>query len=446
MNMVDILAIALFLAIIVLVYLRYSSSSVYENFTSPPVACSFVKLGSYKLTTTPLTSTSTGQIYIPSLPTTTTTSIPSAADSLAAWSLIATPVQVQGVNGAAVPSPTLVGVSISCIDNSTTPNDVNTMVQNIQNCLQTNPAASCNSASTPNSLPAIILCLQNDSAVGTGTVSRVFFVQSSFKQCLNGAMTIIGNNTNTAFIQGAVGYPNTTDTYSLSYTVSTVANRPNGFSYTDCCSAIPAGNIPTTLPVNGSDPAVYCCRTDPSCVSPNFCSNNVCISPLGAVGATCSKGADCASGTCTNQVCVATPLSPLGATCSKGANCASGICTNQTCVSASACPAGDSNDVGNTGGSDPSGWSWGIMDDSAKTDPNSDGNQEECEDDDDDTSKPKAKDSSKKGSSLWDEFTWPQRFYSGKKSSSGSTGVLQPGLDTCNQFYTCTANSSSKCN
>lgn len=110
-----------------------------------------------------------------------------------------------------------------------------------------------------NSKPALILCLQSNS----GTISRTFFIKC-FVPKTNSTTDdsnvivgeIAGNTRNSVYtssvkpvslIQNSVGTPNilpatpvtgTDYSYSLSYTICPSATRPEGFSYTDCCSAV----------------------------------------------------------------------------------------------------------------------------------------------------------------------------------------------------------------
>jgi hypothetical protein len=110
-----------------------------------------------------------------------------------------------------------------------------------------------------NSKPALILCLQSNS----GTISRTFFIKcfvpktNSTSDDSNVIVGEIAGNTKSSvytstvkavsLIQSSVGTPNilpatpvtgTDYSYSLSYVICPSATRPEGFSYTDCCSAV----------------------------------------------------------------------------------------------------------------------------------------------------------------------------------------------------------------
>ena len=345
MKMVYILLTLLLLVVGVALFLRYSQTL--ENFTSSPVACTFVQLGQYKLTTD--TIPAAGKISI---------------SDLSDWSKIAVPI----VNGSAKPYSQ---TQFNCMDASSTPVNVYSFLQNIMTCKK---IPNYNDAGTTgvNSGPALILCLQNvkDTASTNPTLSRVFFVKCFVPvnpSCPSGGVGAIvgetsgengsGSYTPVTMIQGAVGTPNTSDMYTLSYTICAASSRPQGFTYKDCCSSIDDTKWIVPTSITASDPANYCCNSS-NCAAPQFCSNNICktlgvagaacvadsgcvsgicnsagqcTTPLGAEGVACSTDRECASGTCLSSKCTAV-LAVEGGTCSRGTDCVSGTCTNNKCA------------------------------------------------------------------------------------------------------------------
>jgi len=207
-----------FIGVLAILFARYVMVK-YDYFTGSPVTCGFKTLGSYKLTTTKADLTATGAkglIYISDLTKWSSISYTRANDSTYSYTDF-TPIDLSSV-------------------------DVKTRINNIMGC---NSIPEFSGDVGVNSKTALILCLQST----TTPDSRVFFVKC-FVPTSNAsdsniiAGEIAGNTIATysdtvkpvAIIQGALGTPNTADTYTLSYTLCVAASRPEGFTYTDCCS------------------------------------------------------------------------------------------------------------------------------------------------------------------------------------------------------------------
>ncbi len=207
----------------------------YEFFASP-VSCTFKTLGSYKLSTNKslvTSSSSKGLIYIEDLTSWAKITHTDANDLTYSYTDF-TPKDTNGV-------------------------DVKTRINNIMKC---NKIPEYGGQVGVNSKAALILCLQSNTRPGLrGPGSRVFFVKSFVPlRNVSGSNVIVGEiagNTIATYndamkpvsvIQGALGTPNTTDTYTLSYTICAAKERPEGFLYTDCCSG-----INSSVPVTSSD-------------------------------------------------------------------------------------------------------------------------------------------------------------------------------------------------
>jgi len=224
------LIIIFFIGVLAIVLFRFMYTQ-YENFSSP-VACTFKTLGKYKLSTDKslvTNSTSKGLIYISSVSDWRNITYTKAADLIYSYTDF-TPTDL-------------------------TDKDVKSTINKLMRC---NNIPEFSNAVGVNSKAALILCLQSDTTVG----SRVFFVKSFVPLSTSAAdrnviVGEIGDSTVRAYsgtvqpvavIQGAIGTPNITDTYTLSYTICSAASRPAGFSYTDCCSNI--SNTAAVVSVN----------------------------------------------------------------------------------------------------------------------------------------------------------------------------------------------------
>lgn len=163
------------------------------------------------------------------------------------------------------------------------------------------------------------------------SISRVFFVKSwvpfgttSVNNVIAGE--IAGNETSNnaykppakavAILQRKEGLPSTSLTYTLSYTICPASSRPEGFSYTDCCSGIT--NSTSVAPVAMTNADTSCCT-----------SNNVCT-PLvvkKSKGEDCSTGLECTSGNCQYGKCGDSVSlgAAEGETCATTSDCASGL-------------------------------------------------------------------------------------------------------------------------
>lgn len=298
---------------------RYMKSV--ESFTSSPKPCHFVTLGSYNLTTAPITATSAkGLIHISSI---------SATPSISDWANLTHPVAND--------------VTFTYTDFS--PLDLNGI--NVKEAI--NAAMTCNKipefskAAGINSSPALILCLQSyTDAIPAGTggvpaaipavISRVFFVKcfvplTSLPVANSNTIVgeIAGNKIATynypsgplpvAVLQGATGVPSLTKTYTLSYTICPAGNRPQGFLYTDCCSDIDPAKPIISYPAGTAELITNCLSDQPQ-------------------GATCTTGTQCSSGTCTNNICAPSVSkgSTLGQSCALTSDCQTGLtCSNNVC-------------------------------------------------------------------------------------------------------------------
>ena len=224
------LIITFFIGVLAIVLFRFMYTH-YEYFSSP-VACTFKTLGKYKLSTDKSivsSSTSKGLIYISSISDWKNISYTKESDLIYSYT-------------------------------DFTPTDLNN--RNVKSTI--NKLMTCNNipefsnAIGVNSNAALILCLQSDTRPG----SRVFFVKSfvpisTSATDRNAIVGEIGDSTvqvysgsvqPVAVIQGAIGTPNITDIYTLSYTICSAASRPVGFRYTDCCSNI--SNTAAVVSVN----------------------------------------------------------------------------------------------------------------------------------------------------------------------------------------------------
>ena len=207
-----------FIGVVAILFARYVMVK-YDYFTGSPVTCGFKTLGSYKLTTNKASLTATGAkglIYISDLTAWKNISYTRSNDSTYSYTDF-TPTDLSSV-------------------------DVKTRINNLMGC---NSIPEFSGVVGVNTKTALILSLQSTTTPG----SRVFFVKcfvpSSTASDSNAIVGEISGNTIAAYtdtvkpvavIQGAFGTPNTADTYTLSYTLCVAASRPEGFSYTDCCS------------------------------------------------------------------------------------------------------------------------------------------------------------------------------------------------------------------
>ena len=459
------------LVILALVYALVRYTSAIEFFSSP-ISCRFVTLGTYRLTTTLADITSTdakGLIYISGISTTPVNSdwsnITHADDQSYSYTKF-TPKDSDGV-------------------------DVKSLINSVMKCKNI-PEFTYDLGINTN--PALILCLQSYTpAVGTtaAVLSRVFFVKcfvpSATVADSNRIVGEIAGNTiatyysggpqPVAVIQGAVGVPSLTATYTLSYTVCAAGNRPEGFSYTDCCSAIDSSTQITSYAISSSDYTGNCVSTGNK-----------------DKGETCSVGTDCSSGTCTNSKCVESSSSgnkSNGQSCSEKSDCATGLsCSNNVCRVQQTLYCSNhpnsydpdhgipcSQEIGTYSASDSKddskgsmprwqNWDWGTKDDDDIYDAedwygSKKGDKDEDEDKDSNRASkmwrewlensrgnPESKDS--KPSSTWSgtgnrwrgsskdmsdqlENIRPQRF----SNSIIDSRTMQPSLATCNKFYIC---------
>jgi len=267
---ISIIVLLFFIGILVIILSKYTYSNR-ESFLSPK-QCSFKKLGSYKLSTNQSlvnSSSSKGLIYI---------------QTLKSWDMIAY----------RNPSDLLYSYT------NFTPNDATgiNVKQRINNLMKCNKIPEYSNSAAINSRAALILCLQSDTTPG----SRVFFVKCFVPQSNSSdSNVIIGEIAENkadiytdkikpvAHIQGGVGTPNLTDTYTLSYTICSANSRPEGFSYTDCCS-----NILSTVAVPSSDMNTddlkECNEISLNNISTDTSNTNSDTSRSGKHDPTCKKG------------------------------------------------------------------------------------------------------------------------------------------------------------
>jgi len=193
----------------------------YDFFASAPVTCVFKTLGTYQLSTSQSavqSPSSKGLIYISDLTSWSKISYQKPSDSTYSYT------------------------DFSAFDTAGV--DVKSIINKVMNC---NQIPEFSNTVGVNTAAALILCLQSNTTPG----SRVFFVKCFVPRASasdsNSIVGEIGGNTiaiyhddvkPVAVIQGAIGIPNATDTYTLSYTICAAASRPSGFSYTDCCKSI----------------------------------------------------------------------------------------------------------------------------------------------------------------------------------------------------------------
>lgn len=200
--------------------------------------CTFIKLGDYNLSTdtsvkTGVTSygTKNGLIYIPS------------------GSITFDALQYQKPNDTNYSYISLTKTDINGID----------VFERIKSIMKCKGVPEFSGDLGINTKPALLLCLQSNA----GTLSRTFFIKCfvpSANSMVDDSNVIVGeiaNNSSSAvytttvrpvsLIQNSVGVPNilpatpvsgTDYSYSLSYTICPAASRPEGFAYTDCCSAV----------------------------------------------------------------------------------------------------------------------------------------------------------------------------------------------------------------
>jgi hypothetical protein len=217
-------ALIFFIGVVVIVLARYFAIN-YDYFVGAPVRCGFKTLGSYKLTTTKSdlrAAGAKGLIYISDLTSWDKITHSNPNDTTYSYTDF-TPTDASGTN-------------------------VKTLINNLMGC---NSIPEFSGTVGINTKTALILCLQSTTTPG----SRVFFVKcfvpTSNASDSNVIVGEIAGNTIAAYsetarpvavIQGAVGVPNITDTYTLSYTLCVSGSRPHGFSYMDCCNNLVSGD------------------------------------------------------------------------------------------------------------------------------------------------------------------------------------------------------------
>lgn len=382
----------------------------YEYFTSSPITCVFKTLGTYKLSTNKsevLSSTSKGLIYI---------------SDVTSWSKITyKKPDDETYSYTDFNSLDLAGVNVKSIINK------------VMIC---NKVPEFSGTVGVNTEAALILCLQSNTTPG----SRVFFVKCFVPRASasdsNTIVGEIGGNTiatyhgdvkPVAVIQGGVGIPNTTDTYTLSYTICAASSRPPGFAYSDCCKSIldtvPVASIAMVAADITKADGTQC--TDPvPTVTPN--STDTRYSGLG--DPTCAKGkySVVTGGVCTGTV--DTDAYKLAVTKSiptfsdskwrlGGSDDSYGAWRRRT--------QDASGNIDTKNGPwdswDNDSWkSWHKKDISKKLTPN-------------DIAKLKAISENKKPN----ETSWPQKY---NHSKPDPKATLKPGLSECQKYYNCKKN------
>ena len=361
-----------------LVYFLVKYTSAIEFFSSP-VSCRFVTLGTYRLTTTPITSSSpNGLIYISRISTT-----PVNSD----WANIThritndqsytytdfTPRDMNGINVKALINSIMTCKNIPEFSNHLGVNSRPALILCLQSSTPSResffnfrgprdrgdrdppvtpppvipppvtpppvipppvipPPVIPPPVTPPPVTPPVTPPPVTPPPVTPAALSRMFFVKCFVPSAnVAGSSTIVGEiagNTiatyysggpqPVAVIQGGVGAPDLNATYTLSYTICAAGNRPEGFSYSDCCSAINNTTPIVSYAISSSDYTSNCVSTEKK-----------------DTGDTCSGGTECRSGTCRNSKCVASSSSEgksNGQSCSEKRDCATGLtCSNNIC-------------------------------------------------------------------------------------------------------------------
>lgn len=370
----------------------------YDYFTSSPLTCVFKTLGTYKLSTSQSavqSSTAKGLIYISDLTSWSKITYKKLNDQTYSYTDFS-PLDLAGVN-------------------------IKSIINKVMIC---NKVPEFSGTVGVNTEAALILCLQSNTTPG----SRVFFVKCFVPRASasdsNAIVGEIGGNTiatyhddvkPVAVIQGGLGVPNTTDTYTLSYTICAASSRPAGFAYSDCCKSIlntsPVISIAMTSADITNTDGTQC--TDPvTTVTPKDTDTR--YSGLG--DPTCAKG----------KYSVVT-----------GGACTGTVDTDAYKLAVRNTIPSDSGTKWYLGGSDDNSGLWRKLTHDGSGNIHRDDDYGEYEkwrkhtskswrkkhdkDDDDDSKSP-------------NEFSWHQRHH---RETSDPEATLKPGLSECQKYYNC---------
>jgi len=400
---------ALFILLVGVIVIAISAIlfKTYEYFASSPVACAFKTLGTYKLSTNKsevLSSSSKGLMYISDLTSWSKITYKKSDDETYSYTDFS-PLDLAGVN-------------------------VKSIINKVMIC---NKVPEFSATVGVNTEAALILCLQSNTTPG----SRVFFVKCFVPRASasdsNSIVGEIGGNTiatyhddvkPVAVIQGGLGVPNTTDTYTLSYTICAASSRPPGFAYSDCCTSILDTASVTSIAMVAADitkaDGTQCTDSVPT-NTPN--STDTRYSGLG--DSTCARGkySVVTGGVCTGTIDTDAYLLAVK--------------SSTPTFSGDSWRLGGSNDEygawfrrthdasGNLNTQDDSWKSWHNndywklrnMDNSKKLTPS-------------DIAKLKALSENKKPN----ELSWPQKY---NETKPDPKATLKPGLSECQKYYNC---------
>lgn len=393
-----------FLIGVVVIAISFFLVKSYEYFTSAPLTCVFKTLGTYKLSTSQSavqSSTAKGLIYISDLTSWSKITYKKPSDDTYSYTDFS-PLDLAGVN-------------------------IKSIINKVMIC---NRVPEFSGTVGVNTAAALILCLQSNTTPG----SRVFFVKCFVPRASlsdsNAIIGEIGGNTiatyhgdvkPVAVIQGGVGLPNTTDTYTLSYTICSASSRPAGFAYSDCCKSIldtaPVISIPMTSADITKTDGTQC--TDPvTTVTPGPTDTR--YSGLG--DPTCAKG----------KYSVVT-----------GGACTGTVDTDAYKLAVRSSIPSDSGTRWYLGGSDDESGLWRRL----TRDSSGNVHRDEDEEDDDGYAKwyhDKSKEWRKKhdkdrkddddDSKSPNEFSWHQRHH---REKSDPKAKLKPGFSDCQKYYNC---------
>lgn len=395
------------LSIVVSIYLFRQ----YDFFASSPVSCVFKTLGTYKLSTNQSivkSASSKGLIYI---------------KDITKWSNIT--YQKSG-------DLTYSYTDFTSLDSNGV--DVKTTINKIMKCNKI-PEFSDNVG--VNTAAALILCLQSNTIPG----SRVFFVKCFVpRSSASDSNVIVGEIENNdiqtyngdikpvAIIQGALGLPNITDDYTLSYTICAAKSRPSGFAYSDCCKSILDTKAVVSIPMIAADtvtPTGAECTDDSKNIVSDDKSKNTDKTRSGLADPNCKRGgySGITGGPCSGK----TNTSEYTLALAKSKNC---LIYGKWYMG---CNSDDKNDEDDKGKKDK-------KDKQDKKDDEYEGNDDDMyykydEDNEDDGKSSWFK--NKKWDKNPNEHSWPQKY---KESKNDVAEILKPGFSECQKYYNCKKN------